>query len=270
MREQIMSTVEAREVRERAAGAAPSAKSYVRALLSAEGCHPGGPLVEAWEELAQEVRQAASGPVARGSGGEVRAVAALALSDRALGLLDDAALVAMVDSGLADATVLSRADGVVAGAPAWRRSFGGPLRDLPPRALRPGISVWLALSADARMEVLRCSQHLPADADPEACGLPFLDLRVPPGHALLLEGGVVHRPAPAGSVWLALDFVRPWIKPEVLLAAALAPERLARLGEQGRRWCGAQLGLPTSVDEFLAIEEAALSSGVGLAKGSGI
>ena len=271
MHEPMISTAEARDIRERAGGKPSGSTTYLPALLATEGSTEAQPLPRiAWRELAEQVRLAMSGTVARSADGEMRAVAVLAAADAVLELLDDGDLGALVGSALPGDVILSRADGVVAGAPAWRRCFQRPLRDLPPRALRPGISAWIALCEGARMEVLRCSQHLPPGSEPAAGSLPCSSRAVPPAHVVLLDGGVLHRPGPEGSVWLSLELVRAWIKPEVLVAAALSPERLARLGEQGRRWSGTRIGLPTSVEEFLAIEEAALASGIGLATGSGI
>jgi hypothetical protein len=198
----------------------------------------------------------------------------LAHSDLALELLDKEYLGALVDEALGKDVILSRAEGVLvrsASHMAWHSDFDKPRGSLSSRSFRPGITVWIPLAAGAgEIEVLRASQHLNPSKSLNEVGLSATRLVVDQGFAVLLEGGVKHRILKSESPWLCLAFVRPWIKPEVLFSIALGEERLARLGERGRRWCGAYLGLPTSVEEFLAIEAAALEGDFGRAKGSGV
>jgi hypothetical protein len=117
---------------------------------------------------------------------------------------------------------------------------------------------------------MRASHHLNPSESLDAAKLPIISLTLKQGECVLLEGGVSYRLLATGTVWLCLAFVRPWIKPEVLFFSALSRERFSRLGQRGRRWCGAYLGLPTSVEEFLHIETEALESDLGRSKGSGI
>jgi len=247
--------------------------SCLASLLATTGYHRvAGPLFAsaACDTIAADIRVVPEKLIRRGPSGEVAAVGLLATSDSALALLDASALGVLVDQIAGEDAVLSRADGIVAGAPAWRRSFTAPMRDLPARALRPGMTCWIALAPGvSRMELLRSSQHLPLDASPDDVLLPVDSVAVAQGEVLLLEGGVIHRPAVPGSVWLTLEFVRPWLKPRVLFVSALGA-RMQRLSARGRRYCGETVLLPVSVEEFLAIEEAALTSPVGQAKGSGI
>ncbi len=252
-------------------------EATIRALLRTQGYLVAGQLLaaERCSRLADDIQSsAARGPRLSGSGGATRAIALLSHSDLALELLDDEALGALVDEALGDDLILSRAEGVI-GPPtdqaAWQSDFDKLRRSLSTRSFRPGIAVWIPLGVGGgQLEVLRASQQMDPTVSPAEAGLPSIRLSVSQGCAVLLEGGVCYRLLMQKSPWMCLAFVRPWIKPEVLLFSALGEERLNRLGQRGRRWCGAHLGLPTSVEEFLAIEAAALESDFGRAKGSGI
>jgi hypothetical protein len=249
----------------------------VRALLRTQGYVACGWALapEFCTRLSAEVRHAAeAGPHVVGPDVSTRAIALLEHSDSALGLLDEESLGTLVDEALGSDVILSRAEGVITPAaprPVWQSDFGKPRQNLPARFFRPGIALWTALSAPGgSLEVLRASQHFnPAGALDEA-ELPAVCLTVQPGECLLLEGGVRYRLLTPQTIWLCFAFVRPWIKPEVLFFSALSKNRFERLGRRGRRWCGAQLGLPISVEEFLAIEAEALAGDFGRAKGSGI
>ena len=119
------------------------------------------------------------------------------------------------------------------------------------------------------VEVKRSSQHWES-AISSSVELRNIRVHLPQGNAILLEGSINYRLASEKAIWLRLCFVRSWMKPEILFAAALTADRLKRLGQQGSGWCGLHIGLPTTVKEFLSIEEAALESEKGRAKGSGI
>ena len=249
----------------------------MRALLRTQGCLVIGRMLtsEFCSCLYEDVRRAAeAGPLINGPGGAIRVIALLGHSDLALELLDEENLGMLVDEALGGDVILSRAEGVMVlptGQPVWQSDFDKPRRSLPARSFRPGITVWTALSAlGGDLEVLRASQHLGPTESPHKAVLPAIRLVIPQGGGVLLEGGVSYRLLTPETVWLCLALVRPWIKPEVLFSSAIGEERLGRLGERGRRWCGVHLGLPTSVEEFLAIEQAALESDFGRAKGSGI
>ena len=154
------------------------------------------------------------------------------------------------------------------GTPLWRRELGDVLSATPGSDFRPGLSVlWPVDDSESVVEVQSGSHRLRA-ADPLS-GKPvaYTTVTLRPGTGLLVTGGCRHRLV-AGR-FLHLVFIRGWMKPQVLLAQALG-DQAAYLGEQGRRWCGADIGLPISIVEFLAVEEASLSGGLSQRKGSGI
>ena len=250
--------------------------SVIKTLLRAQGYVILGPMFssEYCSHLSDEVQRAATvGPCINGRGAANRVIALLAHSDLSLQLLDNEELGKLIDEALGSDVILSRAEGTVPapnGVPMWQSDFEEPRQSLPARSFRPGIVFWTPLSGSGEIEVLRASQHVGPSESPHITGTPATRLIVSQGAGLLLEGGVSYRFITPETVWLCLAFVRPWIKPEVLFSAALGEERISRLSERGRRWCGAHLGLPTSVVEFLAIEQAALDTDLGRAKGSGI
>jgi hypothetical protein len=208
-------------------------------------------------------------PVVR-RGNATFATALLRESDTAAALLDDAALGELLDEVLGEDALLGRADGVCGTIPAWQHDFARVRRDLSARALRCGVSLWIPLRPGGGvMDVLVASQHATGGA-PEGSRLSVASEPVPQGAAIVLEGGVRFRVPQADGEWFAMSFVRPWIKPDVLYATALGDAAVRRLGVRGRRWCGLELGLPTSVEEFLAIEAAAVAGTAATAKGSGI
>ncbi|HEX6715602.1 MAG TPA: hypothetical protein VF088_00740 [Pyrinomonadaceae bacterium] len=248
--------------------------SVIRALLRTQGYLALASLFSSayCSQLCEEVRRAAVvGPCINGHGPATRVIALLAHSDLALQLLDHNELGKLIDEGLGNDVILSRAEGTIPssnGAPLWQSDFEKPRRNLPARSFRPGIAFWTPLNDSGEIEVLRTSQHVRPAESPHIT--PATRLVIPQGGGVLLEGGTSYRFTTSETVWLSLAFVRPWIKPEVLFFAALGDERINRLNERGRRWCGVHLGLPTSVEEFLAIEQAALDTDLGRAKGSGI
>jgi hypothetical protein len=250
--------------------------SVIRALLRTQGYVVLDPILSAeyCSRLSDDVQRAATvGPIINGRGASIRAIALLAYSDPALQLLDNEELGKLVDEALGSDVILSRAEGTVPvpnGVSTWQSDFEKPRRNLPARSFRPGIAFWIPLSASGEIEVLRASQHLGPSESPYKTGTPAIRLVVPQGAGVFLEGGISYRFITTETVWLCLGFVRPWVKPEVLFFAALGEERMSRLSERGKRWCGGHLGLPTSVEEFLAIEQAALDTDLGRAKGSGI
>lgn len=251
--------------------------SVIRALLRTQGYLVVARMLttEYCARLSDDVRRTAdSGPCITGPGDLKRVIALLAHSDLALKLLDEKELGSLVDEALGNDVILSRAEGAIVSSlaqPVWQSDFDKPRRSLPARSFRPGIAIWTALSdCGGEFEVLRASQHVGPAESPHQAGTPATRLTVPQGSGVLLEGGVSYRILTNDTVWLCLAFVRPWVKPELLFSVALGEERVSRLGEQGQRWCGAHLGLPTSVEEFLAIEQAALETDFGRAKGSGV
>lgn len=154
------------------------------------------------------------------------------------------------------------------GAPVWRRELGDVLSATPGSDFRPGLSVLLPVDdSESLVEVQSGSHRLRAVAPPSGEPVAQTTVVLRPGAVLLVTGGCRHRLV-AGR-FLHLLFIRGWMKPQVLLAQALG-DQATHLGEQGRRWCGVDVGLPTSVAEFLAVEEASMSGGLSQRKGSGI
>lgn len=196
----------------------------------------------------------------------------LEISEKALVFLESTHLMDLLESCIGKHATLSRArflDLPVKGNAEWSRDFLGPLKDLSPRKLRPGLTMLLPLElSGGTVEVVRCSQHLPV-AMKRPSDLNSTDVPITCGDALVLESGICYRPL-APSAWMDLSFCRSWIKPEIYLASALAPHRLERSSHQVRQLCGRELGLPVSVQQFLKIEEMALSSTMGKSKGSGV
>lgn len=246
-------------------------------LLRTQGYFVTDEIIPAPEcaRLAEEIgRAVAQGPCISGPGGALRAIALLAHSDSALELLNDEKLSQWVNRALDQDMILSRAEGVLGPREAdsvWQSDFQEPRRHLPSRAFRPGFTLWIPLRDEgATLDVIRSSQHVDGCRTLPDKGLTHVRLLIARGCAALLEGGVHYRLAGEDAPWLCLAFMRPWMKPEVLFASALGPDRLRRLGRRGQHWCGLDIGLPTTVEEFLEIEAAALESEFGRVKGSGI
>jgi hypothetical protein len=196
------------------------------------------------------------------------AVAVVRYAPSLLGLLDDPRLGGLVRTaiGLADIW-LGALEGIAAGSSlGWRRELAVPLLAAGSSEFRPGLSVLVALDEDGGLLRAHAGSHRwPAllrrdppstDRVPLACG-----------ELALVEGGCRFR-LDVGR-FLHLRFIRAWMKPDILLAGPLR-DQAARLGGQARQWCGLDIGLPTSVEEFLGVEEAALAGGLATRKGSGI
>jgi hypothetical protein len=242
----------------------------VRAIVQSRGhCVVSALRGEVTQRLAAELEQSIrAGKTVTESGGEIRAISILQESDAALRLLDDPGLGALVDDVIGPDAVLGEMEGFRGAIPKWRRDFHRVRRAVPTRYFRSGISLWIPLKS-AEMQVLDGSQHLEEGADPAVFDFKTSAVAAEAGAVVVLEAGVCYRLSSPGD-WLRLVFVRPWIKPEIFYSSAIDKERLARLGDRGRTWCGANSSLPTSIEEFLAIEEAALEGSAGRAKGSGI
>jgi hypothetical protein len=229
--------------------------------------------VHASKQLAKDIeRSSKEGPCLVEPDGSFRAVALLAHSDLALKLLDDQNLALLINESFSSEALLSTAEGVIQGALTheWRSDFLVPRSCLASRSFRPGITFWMPVNESGGIvEVKRSSQHLES-AISSPVELRKIRVHLPQGNAILLEGSINYRLASEKTIWLRLCFVRSWMKPEILFATALTADRLKRLGQQGCGWCGLHIGLPTTVKEFLSIEEAALESEEGRAKGSGI
>lgn len=250
--------------------------SWQRGLLRTRGFFVAEALIGAPEvaRLASEVSVALElGPSFVDRDGTRRAVALLEHSDTALQLLDHDPFWDAVTGLFESELVLSRADGVFVSRKAdWRIDFEHVKRAVAGRQFRPGLTLFAPVGADANVEVevMRASHLLPADAGGKPPALEPLSVTVPAGAVLVLEAGTWYRAAAVNSFFLSFALVRPWLKPDIWLSSALDPQRLNRLGRRGRTLCGADVGLPTSVEQFLAIEEASLGPSMGRQKGSGI
>jgi hypothetical protein len=185
-----------------------------------------------------------------------------------LGLLDDRRLGALVQGaiGTTDLWLGALECLVPQSSHAWRRELAVPLLAAGSSSFRPGLSVLVALDDDGSSLGIHQGSHRlrgqlvrdPRDPDRVVLGC---------GEVALVEAGCRFRLAP--GPFLHLRFIRGWMKPDILLAGVLQ-DRADQLGEQARQWCGIDVGLPTSVEEFLRIEEAALAGSLTLRKGSGI
>ena len=224
-------------------------------------------------QMSEDIRNSiAVGPTIS-TNGTVRVPALLAHSDTALEIINDESFGLLIDEAVGVDAVLSRAEGFITAEEsqlAWRRDFDRILRTVPSRRFTPGLTVLIALDEKpGRVEIIRSSHLLKSKSSLVDHPKFIQQVMLPEGSAVLLAG-VYYRHCWASSIWLNLAFIRPWIKPDILLASALQPDRIAKLNSRGQRWCGLQVGLPTSVEEFLEIEAIALNSDFGRGKGSGI
>ena len=197
-----------------------------------------------------------------------RAVAVIRYAPSLLALLDDPRLGGLVHTAIGSADIwLGALEGMTAGSsPGWRRELAVPLLSAGSSEFRPGLSVLVALDEDGGLLCAHAGSHrwpAPLRRDP-----PSTD-RVPLacGELALVEAGCRFR-LDVGR-FLHLRFIRAWMKPDILLAEPLR-DQAAQLGGQARQWCGLDVGLPTSVEEFLSVEQSALAGGLATRKGSGI
>ncbi len=202
------------------------------------------------------------------SDGYRHAVGVMRYAPSLLGLLDDRRLGELVESAIRSADMwLGALEGLTAGlSHGWRRELAVPLLATGSSEFRPGLSVLIALDDGGGLVRVHPGSHrlrAPLAGDPPGSDQVPLGC----GEAALIEAGCRFR-LDAGR-FLHLRFIRGWMKPDILLAGPLH-DRAAQLGEQARQWCGMDIGLPTSVEEFLSIEQAALTGGLARRKGSGI
>jgi hypothetical protein len=236
-------------------------------VLRTHGHYLSGPILS--EEISQHLSSDAQTAMERG----VAQTGALPQSsDALLEVLEHTEFGSLIDGVIGDDGVLSIVQSMSGCGQEWQYDFAHIRRSVPPRSFRCGVTVMLVLGTESRLvEVLRGSQNLPEGMDAETASFIKADVEVHPGCVLILEAGVHYRLQRAShNPWLKFQFIRPWIKPHILYSSALEKDRLARFGSRGRRWCGLDVGLPTSIEEFLAIEQAALEGATGRAKGSGI
>lgn len=154
----------------------------------------------------------------------------------------------------------------------WRRTLMRVRRSISTRAFRPGVELLVPTApCGGSITLIECGHLLSAHADINCAAALQFRYEVPSGRALLLEAGMPWRlDTDDTGAWLHLAFVRGWMKPEFLYCSALDPLVLASMGDQSKAWCGGTIGYPTSIKEFLDIEEAAITGRLGRVKGSGI
>jgi hypothetical protein len=149
----------------------------------------------------------------------------------------------------------------------WRRDCAEVLTASVRSTFRPCLSVYVPVD-DGVVAEIQGGSHRLRGGHPAASGLVApAQVALTLGHAVLIIGGCWHRLG--GGRVLRLRFIRGWMKPDVLLVHALG-DQAGQLGPQGRRWCGADIGMPASVGEFLAVEEASTVGALSRRKGSGI
>lgn len=170
-----------------------------------------------------------------------------------------------------DTPLLSRADLVSVepeAVPQWRR-VGSRLTD-GARKLRALVSMTCAIPLDGDSAVEWVAAGRRSDRAPEALAETGEVRRIirGAGASVLIAGGTPVRLSPGR--WLLFSFVRAWCKPDILFAAALAPEALAALPRHVRDWCGESLLLPTTVGAFLKVEESAAAGAFANVYGRGI
>jgi len=257
-----------------AGGAQPPAAGWPRmaALLVSRGWARGRETYMA-AAAAAETRAAIDacdrdGLTVTDSDGYRHAVGVVRYAQLLLGLLDDWRLGELVESAIRSADMwLGALEGLTAGpSRGWRRELVVPLLATGSSEFRPGLSVLIALDDGGGMVRVHPGSHRlrtpPTDDPPGSDQVPLGC-----GEAALIEAGC--RFCLDAGRFLHLRFIRGWMKPDVLLAGPLH-DQAAQLGEQARQWCGMDIGLPTSVEGFLSIEQAALTGGLARRKGSGI
>jgi hypothetical protein len=161
---------------------------------------------------------------------------------------------------LGDLEVLGASDG-------WLRHDVGVLAATAGADFRPSVSVLSPINDELTVAVQNGSHRLRGAEFGGSGPVHAEEVSLRPGQALLVAGGSRHRLVSGRA--LHLRFIRGWMKPAVLLFQALG-ERAELLGPRGRQWCGADIGLPISVAEFLQVEEASVTGGLAQRKGSGI
>lgn len=179
-------------------------------------------------------------------------------------LLDDAPLGVWVGEALGPDVWLGAVEALLPEGGGLRRELARERSETESPTFRPGGSLLVALDEQVIVDVdpgsqrlLACERTTPASLDRTVLS---------PGEAVMVEAGC--RFGVSAKV-VHLRFTRLWMKPDVLFGGALG-DVVRQLGSQARQWCGTDVGLAMSVDEFLSIEEATLSGGVGQRKGSGI
>jgi hypothetical protein len=184
---------------------------------------------------------------------------------RLLRALEDDRLAHVVEEAVGDADVWLGALELLgpSGAPGWRRDSAAALSATAGSSFRPSLSVLLGLGNDFTVEIATGSHRLDSDRAPAVIETVIAGRT----RMLLITAGCRRRIVSGRAVHLR--FIRGWMKPDVLLVDALR-EQLGQMGPRGRRWCGEDVGLPASVAEFIAVEEAAASGVMSQRKGSGV
>jgi len=166
-----------------------------------------------------------------------------------------------------DPVLLSRCDFVVPTEAAWR--VAGKFvrgRSATMRALL-GVSHWISLG-EASMEVSTASRRLPAAPVTPAPGLRSRTFTLAAGQSVFLARGTRFRPGK--GAWLGLDYVRAWMKPDILFASALPRSVLDTLDPALSGMIGTTVSLPVSVDTFVEAEAAAARGELANVSGRGV
>lgn len=195
----------------------------------------------------------------------------LKVSEKAFDLLDDAALGLLVSQAFYKDSILNLMEGVriSVNEDCWRSNFIKPLNCLQARSFRPGINIYFPLDdGDCNLEIIPSTQY--NEVNTLSDSMKIKSLSVPQGSALVLEGRIKYRFKSSANTLLKMNFIRPWMKPDILFTTALGKAKIERLGLLGQQWCGFHIGLPVTIEEFLLIESAALESEHGRVKGSGV
>ncbi|WJS05554.1 hypothetical protein [Roseibium aggregatum] len=130
-----------------------------------------------------------------------------------------------------------------------------------------GVSHWISLG-DASMDVSTASRRLPASQISPAPGSRCKTIALTAGQSVFLGRGTRFRLGQ--GTWLGLDYVRAWMKPDILFASALPQPILDALDPALPEVLGAHISLPTSVDAFIEAEAAAARGELANISGRGV
>lgn len=168
-----------------------------------------------------------------------------------------------------DPILLSRCDfvGEATECGSWRTT-GKPVQGQS-AMLRAILSVshWISLD-DGTIEVAMSSRRLPASPVEPAAGSRLQTISLTAGQSVFMANGT--RMRLGQGEWLGLDYVRAWMKPDILFASALPQTVLAALEPALTEVLGASISLPTSVDAFVEAEAAAARGELANISGRGV
>jgi hypothetical protein len=168
-----------------------------------------------------------------------------------------------------DLILLSRCDFVVeAGEDGSWRTAGKRVRGQAAmlRAIL-GVSHWISLG-EGTIEVALSSRRLPAFPVELSAGSRRRAITLTAGQSVFLARGTRFRLG--RGPWLGLDYVRAWMKPDILFACALPQTVLEDLDLALTEVLGASISLPTSVAAFVEAEAAAVRGELANISGRGV